>query len=70
MIFQVGWIANDFHDRVVFTGTGSAMVKVVPVPGPWLSAVIWPPCASTRALAMARPIPDPPWSRSRAVSTR
>ena len=39
------------------------MVKVLPMPGPRLAAVMRPPWASVRALAMASPIPAPPCPR-------
>ncbi len=40
-------------------GQGKSTVKVDPVPGPALSAVIVPPCSSTRWRAMASPRPSP-----------
>ena len=46
------------------------MVKVAPCPGPSLAAVMVPPCASTRARLMVRPMPDPEFSRVRELSTR
>lgn len=49
---------------------GSVTRKVAPAPGPALSALMWPPCASTIALVIARPMPLPPWARSRARSAR
>src|ERR671911_1188512 len=49
--------------------TGNWNVNVLPFPGS-LSAQIRPPCASTTERAMARPIPVPPSSRERALSTR
>jgi hypothetical protein len=49
---------------------GSRTVNVAPRPGPGLAAEMPPPCASTSALAMLSPMPEPPWLRSRAVSTR
>ncbi len=44
-------------------------VKVLPVPGPSLSAVTVPPCISTRPLTSARPMPSPPVARSMLRST-
>lgn len=49
---------------------GSVTVKVLPLPGPGLSARIWPPCAWTRARAMASPMPVPPWARDLPSPTR
>jgi len=49
---------------------GSVTVNVDPRPGPALDAWSEPPCASTSALLIARPIPEPPLARSRAVPTR
>ncbi|NKE10476.1 transposase, partial [Kocuria subflava] len=49
---------------------GSSTVKTAPCPRPGEVAVRRPPWASARALEMVRPIPEPPWSRSRAVSPR
>src|SRR5450755_3652311 len=42
---------------------GKVTVKVAPRPGPGLLALTCPSWASTRALTIARPIPDPPWPR-------
>ena len=56
--------------RQGWSATGSRTVNVEPRPGPGLVTVMSPPCASTRALAMLNPIPEPPRLRSRAVSTR
>ena len=49
--------------------TGSVKAKVVPWPSV-LCTSICPRCASTRALAIAKPRPDPPEARSRAASAR
>jgi hypothetical protein len=49
---------------------GRRSTNTDPRPAPALEAVICPPCASTTALAMARPMPDPPCARSRAKSAR
>lgn len=50
--------------------TGMAIVKVAPRPGPSLNTLRCPWCASTMALLIVKPIPDPCWSRLRAVSLR
>lgn len=48
----------------------SRTVTLVPSCGPALSAQMLPPCASTSALVMLSPIPEPPLVRSLAVSAR
>ena len=48
---------------------GILIRKSDPLPG-WLAALIVPPCASTIALAIERPIPAPPVARLRDESTR
>src|SRR5438093_8299396 len=48
--------------------TGRSKVNTLPFPTS-LSARMRPPCASTTDRAMARPMPVPPASRARAVST-
>lgn len=52
------------------SAAGRVTLKVAPVPGPSLWAVTRPRCSWTSARTMARPIPDPPRSRSRAASAR
>ena len=49
---------------------GSANRNVAPRPGPSLSTQARPPIISARALAMARPMPDPPRARERDGSIR
>src|SRR5688572_8664194 len=49
---------------------GRVTTKRAPAPRPSLAAVTRPPWASTSALTIASPMPDPPLARSRAVSTR
>src|SRR5690625_5837925 len=46
------------------------MVKVAPRPGPSLAAVMVPPCESTRARLIVRPMPEPEFSRVRELSAR
>ena len=47
----------------------NVIVNVVPSPG-MLATSIVPPCSSTMALTMARPRPEEPSSRARALSLR
>lgn len=49
---------------------GKVMVNRAPAPGPSLAAVMVPSWAVIRARAMVRPIPEPPWARSRPGSAR
>ena len=49
---------------------GSRISNLAPWPGPSLWEVMVPPWASMIALLMVRPIPEPDWSRPRAVSPR
>ena len=48
-----------YDSRDIFTFNGSRMVKVAPRPLPADSATRLPPWASTKCLAMVRPIPEP-----------
>src|SRR5207249_1832075 len=54
---------------VASAASGSQAVKVAPLPGS-LWASMLPLCTSTIDFAMARPSPDPPADRSRALSPR
>src|SRR5699024_6326718 len=49
---------------------GNRMVKVAPRPEPSLAAAMVPPCASTRARLIVRPMPEPEFSRVRGLSAR
>lgn len=49
---------------------GNTMVNWAPAPTPALVAAMCPPCASTKAFVMAKPMPAPPSRRLRAASTR
>src|SRR5699024_649491 len=57
------------HD-VLLGDRGSRMVKADPSPGAGEVAVRVPPWASINAREMVRPMPEPPWSRLRALSPR
>ena len=43
--------------RACCASTGNAIVNVVPLPAPWLWAVMWPPCNSTMRLTIDKPSP-------------
>jgi hypothetical protein len=45
---------------------GRVKEKRLPLPSPGLSAQMRPPCASTKCLAMAKPMPEPPPEALRA----
>jgi hypothetical protein len=53
-----------------FWATGSAMVNVIPVPGPQLLAVNWPPAGVDERFGDGKSDSAPPCARSRAASTR
>src|SRR3989344_159100 len=68
---DVGFVFDD-EDAVAHEGlssSGSCSVMRRPPRGE-ASAVSVPPCASTMARQIARPRPEPPWSRLREVSAR
>ncbi len=57
------------EDRARRSQTGRRTVKIAPPPCRFRAAIC-PPWASTRALAIASPNPEPPVSRVRALSER
>ncbi len=42
------------------SASGSRTRNVLPFPGPWLSALMVPPCSSTSCRTSASPMPSPP----------
>jgi hypothetical protein len=56
--------------RYSLRASGSVKVKVLPWPGPALTAVSSPPMAQVRWRAMVRPMPEPPLTRAREGSWR